>query len=94
METEQVLRNETPAVAAGDGEAAVATPWTPPQVPGPLPPEMLQRAQELLARQQLVIGATTRAMAGSRQSQAFVNRVSDATAVRRSEHAVYLDVRA
>jgi hypothetical protein len=78
----------------GDDAAAAAVPWSAPELAAPLPPELLERAQLLLARQQQLITATSAAMSGNRRSSAFLGRVTDVTGVRRQGHAIYLDVRA
>ena len=80
---------------AGDQqEAPTPAPWQPPVLDSPLPPEMLDRATALLGRQRVLIDRTTAAMGSSRQHSALLGRMSDANGPRRSEHAVYLDVRA
>ena len=92
----EVTLNQTERLLGGHvgDETADIAPWSPPQLAAPLPPELLERAQLLLARQQQVITATSVAMSGNRRSSAFVGRVSDASGGGRHGHAVYLDVRA
>ena len=89
---------QTERLLGGDVGDAAATaevaPWSPPQLAAPLPPELLERAQLLLARQQQLIAETSLAMTGNRRSTAFLGRVSDASGGRRAAHAVDLDVRA
>ena len=69
-------------------------PWTPPELGGPLPSELLTRAQTLLQRQQQMIARTTDTMTGARKNRALLGKVADVTGVRRPAQAVYLDVRA
>jgi hypothetical protein len=78
----------------GGADPVVPAPWSPPQLAAPLPPELLARAQDLLARQREVMAQTATAMSGARQSLALVGKVADAGGARRPAHAVYLDVRA
>lgn len=78
----------------GNQPAEPVVPWAPPELGAPLPAEMLERAQLLLARQQQLITQTTTAMSGNRQSNALLSRVADVAGGRRPAHAVYLDVRA
>jgi hypothetical protein len=86
-QTEQLLRGDH------SGVPAIAEPWTPPQMASPLPPELLERAQALLARQHQLMAQTATAMSGARQSLALVSKVAG-SGVRRPAQAVYLDVRA
>jgi len=87
-QTEELLADHASA------PVTVAVPWTPPQIATPLPPEMLERARELLARQQQLIVQTTTAMSENRQSSALVGKVVDAAGARHPALSVYLDVRA
>jgi multidrug resistance efflux pump len=97
-ESERLLR-ATPADAAAaelvvrqDGTSVSA--WTPPSLATPLPAEMLDRAQTLLARQAELIGQTMAAMSRTRLDIEMVGRVSGTPRSGRSVGAVYLDVRA
>jgi hypothetical protein len=98
QEAEQLLRatpEDTPAgelVVRPDGTAVRG--WVPPQLNSPMPPEMLERAQDLLARQAELIGATMAAMASTRVNRDLVGRISGAPRTGRSTGAVYLDIRA
>jgi hypothetical protein len=98
QEAEQLL-SATPA-AAPAGELVVrpdgspARGWVPPQLNGPMPPEMLERAQDLLARQAELIGATMAAMASTRVNRDLVGRISGTPRTGRTSGAVYLDIRA
>jgi hypothetical protein len=85
-ETENLLADQ------GRTPLAPAAAWTPPQLATPLPPEMLDRARELLARQQQLIAQTSSAMSGNRRTNAFVDKVVDAAGTRRPAMSVYLDV--
>lgn len=87
-QTEQLLRGDHAALPT------IAEPWSPPQLAAPLPAELLERAQSLLARQHLLMAQTATAMCGARQNLALVGKVADAAGVRRPAQAVYLDVRA
>ena len=85
-ETEHLLRGEHPHPQ--DGPA-----WTPPVLPGPLPPDMADRARELLARQQDVIARTAQAAHSARTSVKMVDRLTDhSTPTRRT--SLYVDVSA
>jgi hypothetical protein len=75
-------------------EVEVPTAWTPPAIPAPLPAAMLDRAQELVARQQLVVTRTVAAMTENRRNLALLDRVNDVSVVRRTDRPVYVDVRA
>ena len=97
-ESERLLR-ATPADAAAaelvvrqDGTSVSV--WTPPSLATPLPAEMLDRAQTLLARQAELIGQTMAAMSRTRLDIEMVGRVSGTPRSGRSVGAVYLDVRA
>jgi len=87
-QTEELLADHTQA------PVTPAAPWAPPEIAAPLPPEMLERARELLARQQQLITQTTSAMCDNRQSSALVSKVVDAAGTRQPALSVYLDVRA
>jgi hypothetical protein len=80
--------------ATGADGISAPTAWTPPSIPVPLPAAMLDRAQDLVARQQIVMTRTVAAMTETRRSLALVDRVNDVTAVRRTDRPVYVDVRA
>ena len=85
-ETEHLLRGEHPPPQ--DGPV-----WTPPVLPGPLPPEMADRARALLARQQDVIARTAQAALSARTSVKMVDRLTDhSTPTRRT--SLYVDVSA
>ena len=85
-ETEHLLRGEHPPPQ--DGPV-----WTPPVLPGPLPPEMADRARALLARQQDVIARTAQAAHSARTSVKMVDRLTDhSTPTRRT--SLYVDVSA
>jgi hypothetical protein len=98
QEAEQLLHAAPEAATAGelvvrqDGTAVRG--WVPPQLNTPMPPEMLERAQDLLARQAELIGATMAAMASTRVNRDLVGRISGAPRSGRTTGAVYLDVRA
>ena len=92
---ELTLEETQRLLSGGDPAAVTASPaWSPPELPSPLPPELVHRARSLLARQQELIGLTAAAMAGTRQSIVQLGRVSGFAGSRRSEPAVYLDIRA
>ncbi|HEY8532326.1 MAG TPA: hypothetical protein VIL44_00370 [Micromonospora sp.] len=50
-------------------------PWQPPTGLGPLPPDLVPRAKELLARQSAAVEKLTRLMAVNRQQTALVARL-------------------
>jgi hypothetical protein len=97
-ETEQLLRSAPEDAPAGelvvreDGTAVRG--WVPPQLNTPMPPELLDRAQALLARQAELIGQTMAAMSSTRTHVDLVGRVSGTPRTGRSVGAVYLDIRA
>jgi hypothetical protein len=97
-ETEQLLRSTPAQAPAGelvvreDGSAVRG--WVPPQLNSPMPPELLDRAQSLLARQAELIGQTMAAMSSTRTHVNLVGRVSGTPRTGRSVGAVYLDIRA
>ncbi|MGA8210470.1 MAG: hypothetical protein WB441_16495 [Nocardioidaceae bacterium] len=97
-ETEQLLSTTPPDAPASelvvrpDGTAVLG--WAPPQLNTPLPPELLDRAQVLLARQAELIGQTMAAMSATRVNLDLVGRMGGAPRAGRSVGAVYLDVRA
>lgn len=74
--------------------AGVAVPlpaWAPPQLDGPLPAELLPRAQDLFRRQQEAIVQVTTASASTRQQIELTRRMGDSTT---NHTPVYLDVTA
>ncbi len=97
-ESERLLRSTPedapPAelVVRPDGSAVLG--WAPPTLNTPMPPELLDRAQALLARQAELIGQTMAAMSSSRSHLDLLGRVSGSPRSGRSVGAVYLDVRA
>ncbi|QWZ08484.1 hypothetical protein KRR39_01000 [Nocardioides panacis] len=94
-ELELTLEETTRLLAGGDvDEVLSATPWSPPELAAPLPSDLLVRAQGLLARQQELMGLTAAAMTGNRDDVVLLGRVNSYAGSRRTEPAVYLDVRA
>ncbi len=92
---ELTLEQTQRLLAGGDPAEVTATAaWSPPELPAPLPPELVHRARSLLARQQELIGLTAAAMAGTRQSIVQLGRVSTFAGAARGERSVYLDIRA
>jgi hypothetical protein len=90
----ELTLEETERLLSGDPGLSTPAPWTPPELGGPLPEELLTRAQTLLQRQQQVIARTTETMTGARKNKALLGKVADVAGVRRPAQAVYLDVRA
>jgi hypothetical protein len=90
----ELTLEETERLLSGDTDMPTPAPWTPPELGGPLPSELLTRAQTLLQRQQQVIARTSDTMTGARKSRALLGKVADVAGVRRPAQAVYLDVRA
>ncbi|UMG92951.1 hypothetical protein [Nocardioides sp. TF02-7] len=70
----------------------VAGAWTAPSDPGPLPSAAVERARELLARQQRAIAALSPALAAARREVRVVGSVTAATGP--AGAPAYLDVRA
>jgi hypothetical protein len=75
------------------GEAEIPL-WKPPTIPAPIPDELLPRAEELVARQRDVIGATLRAMAAARQQLELVDKVAGLHGARTADRPVYVDLSA
>ena len=98
QEAEQLLSATPEAAPAGElvvrPDGSTVRGWVPPQLNGPMPPQMLERAQDLLARQAELIGATMAAMASTRVNRDLVGRISGTPRTGRSSGAVYLDIRA
>jgi hypothetical protein len=90
----ELTLEETERLLGSDQTPSAPAPWSPPELAAPLPAELLDRAQSLLARQHELIGRTVTAMTGTRQNIALLDKVADVTGVRRSAQSVYLDVRA
>ncbi len=78
--------------AAGDlmRQTAVLAGWIPPQVDGPIPAELLPRAQRISERQQAVLTRLTADAETLRRHRSAVGSVRAATVAQ--ESAVYLDV--
>jgi hypothetical protein len=97
-ESERLLRATPQDAAAGElvvrQDGTSVSVWTPPSLATPLPAQMLERAEGLLARQAELIGQTMAAMSRTRLDIEMVSRVSGAPRSGRSVGAVYLDVRA
>ena len=85
-ETEHLLRGGQPLT-----ESAEPAAWVPPVMPCPLPAEMVDRARELLGRQQELILRATQAAASARTNASYVDRVTDNRAAARP---LYVDVSA
>ena len=85
-ETEHLLQGGQPL-----SDAVEPVAWAPPVMPCPLPAEMVDRARELLGRQQDLILRTTQAAASARTSASYVDRVTDNRAGARP---IYVDVSA
>lgn len=90
----ELTLEQTQALVEGRAPTSEPRPWTPPQLASPLPSHLVERARSLLARQHQMIETTTAAVAGTRQTKAFVGRVVDSSTLQRRPAAVYLDVRA
>ncbi|MHA7240858.1 hypothetical protein [Arthrobacter sp. TMS1-12-1] len=79
-------------IAAGDirRQTAVLAGWTPPQVDGPIPAELLPRARRISERQRAALAQLTADADTLRRHRSALGSVQAATAPRQS--AVYLDV--
>ncbi len=65
------------AVREGRGEEKLPTGgWTPPAVRGPIPDDLVERAQVLLERQQETVRRIALAMTASRRHLAVIDRLS------------------
>lgn len=86
-DTERLLRSNQPS------EVAVVR-WTPPTLPGPMPQQLLPRAEELVARQRDVMAAALKAMTAAKQQLDLVDRVAGLRGARRPDRPVYVDLSA
>jgi hypothetical protein len=68
-------------------------PWRPPAVPGPMPHDLVPRANELMERQELAQQALVLALAEAQRQAAYADRVAEITG-RPSAEPVYLDLQA
>ncbi len=92
---ELTLESTQRLLAGGEVEEILAAePWSPPELASPLPADLVARAQGLLARQQELMGLTVTAMTGNRDNVVLLGKVNSYAGSRRSEPAIYLDVRA
>lgn len=73
-------------------ELAAPSPWTPPADLGPMPRLLVERATDLLARQQTLRRALTRSLDELAAHRQFTDRVSATVTARHA--AVYVDVTA
>jgi hypothetical protein len=73
-----------------DPDAPDPEPWSEPHVPGPIPPDLVERAQGLLDRQATVRDRLTVASFALRRHQDFAARVDRATTT--PDRPVYLDI--
>ena len=73
-------------------DAVPMDPWQPPGLSGPIPAELLERATELLRRQERVRTQLVAALEAARQQAAYTARVVDHTGAPRIP--VYLDLEA
>ena len=64
--------------------------WTPPPVPGPMPADLVARAQHLLDRQERASARLRDSLATAQQQVAYADHVSGT--LRRPATPVYLDV--
>ncbi|GAB2873644.1 hypothetical protein [Nocardioides pacificus] len=82
-----------------DEDATVAPPasWDEPELDGPIPDDLVERALALLERQRRVQDTLQQRLDASRQQHAFADRVDRATgraSVRGVGPALYLDIQA
>ncbi len=68
-------------------------PWDEPQLEGPIPADLADRAMSIRARQLKVEARLVTALGAARRQHQFADRVDRATG-RRTGHAVYVDLRA
>lgn len=68
-------------------------PWQPPAVPGPIPPDLLARATDLLERQAEARSALIHALAVAQKQIAYAQRVARIS-TRSLAEPVYLDLEA
>jgi hypothetical protein len=85
-----VLRAER--LARGLEEVAEAEPWEPPSIAGPIPADLVERAQSLLARHDRVRAALVQALTRAQRQVAYTDKVVDITS--RRPAAVYVDMEA
>ncbi|MGN6242596.1 MAG: hypothetical protein ACTHQ3_02875 [Motilibacteraceae bacterium] len=62
--------------------------WVPPQLPGPLPEHLLERARDILDRQLAVSAEIAHTMMGNRRHAAYVRQLGSGA---RREIPVYVD---
>lgn len=89
LRAERMLHDESSVVAPA--------PWDEPELDGPIPDDLVDRALALLERQRRAQGALRHQLDAARQQHAFADRVDRATgraAGRGMGPALYLDVQA
>lgn len=74
-----------------EGGPVVTPEWTPPQLEGALPEEMVFRAQTILQRQQVVLAAFTQSLAATRDQHELTRKIRDSVPAA-NERPVYVDV--
>ena len=89
----ELTLEQTERLLAGDESAEVAARWTPPLIEAPLPADILERAQTLLARQRQMIERTAVRMTGQRKTMDLVGRMAQAGG-RAPARPVYVDLSA
>ncbi len=85
--TERLLAGELP------DEVDVPA-WAPPRIPGPLPQDLLERAQALLGRQRLLIGETVATMTGARRRLDLLEKLTGLRVAGTGNRPVYVDLTA
>jgi len=73
-------------------QALPTDPWIPPAVPGPMPADLVTRAQDLIDRQDRATARLRDSLSAAQQQIAYADRVSDSLG--RPTAPVYLDVEA
>lgn len=89
-DTERLLRGDVEPEAAPEATAG----WTPPVMPCPLPADLVQRAESLLARQRVLVAEAASAVGGLRQQAGLVQRMESRSGMRPSHRPVYVDLTA
>jgi hypothetical protein len=68
--------------------------WTPPDLPVPLPGDLVARATLLAARQRVLVTEATAAVAGSRRQADLLGRMRELAGAAVPQRPVYVDVTA
>lgn len=93
-DTERLLRGDVPEEPAAPPGAPGATGWTPPALPCPLPADLVHRAENLLARQRLLMAEAATAVGSMKQQAGLVKRMESRAGLASGPRPVYVDLTA